>query len=432
MLQLPWSPASWVRDTVASLVFAVLWGTSGQVWAGQGRIELLLERAGATPLREPHFVPIGHSQPAPQGDHEIVAVGFSAASNIDDTTASLLADLPNLTIIGFDGPCPTARPLQILPHCSKVQSLYFRQIELDEATMQRVAMLKRLTVFHASDAMISDAAARPLRQLTQLKKVDLSRNPVSHVTIDHLGSSRDLEVLIVSYTDIAKLPDGFAARFPSLRQFEAKATPLTDESVGQMAAIACLEKVSLRCTQITDQGVLDLARLVNLRRLDVSDTGIDGLTLHSLFRLKHLEYLDVSGNAITDETLLALPLSGSLMTLNCGGMLLSDKSLIHIASMPRVVELTVSGTLMTDEGLKSSLAYGRLSRINMVGTRVTDESIEVIAASRTLREVSLSSGFVTAEGIQRLRKLRPRLSVIYIDTGVRSRGAMRNPFLGDG
>lgn len=151
-----------------------------------------------------------------------------------------------------------------------------------------------------TDTAIADASGRNVRnldgieRLTQLERLDLSRNP--GIDITGLGQMTGLIELIISdcgLTDVDEL--GGLGRLVSL---DLSDNPdLSD--IGAVGLLSSLESLNLSGTAVTD--IADLAALPRLTTLNLSDCEIEDFS--ALAVLQSLEYLDLSDTGISRSEL---------------------------------------------------------------------------------------------------------------------------------
>jgi len=94
-----------------------------------------------------------------------------------------------------------------------------------------------------------------------------------------------------------------------------------------------------------------------------------------------------------------------------------DRGLEYIARAPELEGLTIEPVafldppLITDAGLQRASAHLRASCLSLQATRITDESVPCIAQMRRLRLIDLRHSCLTPQGVDRLKRLRPDLTV---------------------
>lgn len=87
----------------------------------------------------------------------------------------------------------------------------------------------------------------------------------------------------------------------------------------------------------------------------------------------------------------------------------------ELGRLPYLERLTLCDTAITDAGLIHLSALNRLRAVDLSGTRITDAGIPAIAAIPSLEMIDLSETRITAAGQQRLRSLKPGVTIAMFD-----------------
>ena len=97
--------------------------------------------------------------------------------------------------------------------------------------------------------------------------------------------------------------------------FSFSKTPITDESLKDVAKLQNLEELNLRSTDITDAGLKGVAKLQKLTKLNLEYTQITDEGLKDVAKLQKLGYLNLKFTRITDEGLQDVAKLKNLATL---------------------------------------------------------------------------------------------------------------------
>lgn len=162
---------------------------------------------------------------------------------------------------------------------------------------------------------------------------------------------------------------------------------------------------------------LDDARLTPLSRDDLSDLCLARCSLQpeSLRRItpqRSLNWLDLTGLPVQSTDVMRLcPTPTTLRQLSLEATAVDDTLTGWLAKAEVLQELDLSWTRAGDACLASLPASLPLETLWLTGSQVSDHSLERIAAFKHLQRVDLQRTAVTAAGRQRLRELRPDLTL---------------------
>jgi uncharacterized membrane protein len=102
----------------------------------------------------------------------------------------------------------------------------------------------------------------------------------------------------------------------------------------------------------------------------------------------------------------------SIVDLNLAGTALDDAELRAIGELPAATHLRLARNELTDAALAHVAAAAHLAYLNLYGNAaITDAGLDTLAGIATLREVFLWQTGVTPAGAERLRSMRPDLTV---------------------
>lgn len=153
----------------------------------------------------------------------------------------------------------------------------FRSKAFDDEGVKGIAGLK-LERLELRDLNISDDGVLPLKDMTSLKKVELSElNNVTEEALKTVFSSwKDLESLyLFSMTSSDDVTKTIAANMPKLKFLTLRASvgKLTDASIDEICKLQNLESLDLRENAgFTIDGMMKLAQIKSLRKLYIKGT----------------------------------------------------------------------------------------------------------------------------------------------------------------
>ena len=153
---------------------------------------------------------------------------------------------------------------------------------------------------------LTDEHLEPLRFLTDLEILDLSRNPFGDAGLARLAKLHRLRVLQLDRTQVSDAGMESLKGLKDLRDLDLSETLVTDKGLQILKRAPSLERLQLRGLQITDKGLRHLRGLRTLRTLILGETRITGAGLDELTSLSSLESLDLSRTQISDQDLIRL------------------------------------------------------------------------------------------------------------------------------
>ncbi len=166
---------------------------------------------------------------------------------------------------------------------------------------------------------VTDEYLAPLRFLTGLEQLDLSRNSFGDAGLAHLAGLRELEVLHLDKTAVGDAGLKHLKGMKKLKTLYLSETRVTDKGLEALKELPELDELLLDGTQITDKGLRHLQDLAGLRVLALGETGVTAAGLDHLTNLVNLEVLNLRGTRISDQDLSRLRGLKNLKSLDLRG-----------------------------------------------------------------------------------------------------------------
>jgi Leucine-rich repeat (LRR) protein len=145
---------------------------------------------------------------------------------------------------------------------------------IDDAALELLAPLYRLTSLNLSDAALSNDQLQHLGSLPSLASLVLSDTPVSDDGLAHLRGLRRLEMISLCGTQVTDAGLVHLAALPTLRIVDLSHTQVGDDGLAHLAALPNLNWLLLKGDRITDAGLEHLHSLKSLRQLNLMDTKV--------------------------------------------------------------------------------------------------------------------------------------------------------------
>lgn len=205
--------------------------------------------------------------------------------------------------------------------------------KIDAKILQEMyEVLQLLQALYLRTCKIKSEELENISNLTSLRKLGVSMNPVTDEGLKHISLVKDLKTLnLFSCTSVTDIGLSYIANLSSLVSLNIHGCfRITDAGLSSISVIPSLEGLDLcGCERITDYGVTCLSKLASLKMLSVGFCRkVTDLGISSLRDLHKLEKLDISWTKVTDT------------------------SLSYMSSFPRLVNLNMSSTAVSNSGLK--------------------------------------------------------------------------------
>lgn len=312
---------------------------------------------------------------------------------------------------GRVGEIPTAR-------LSEADQNYLKSLDPESAVVKRIRNLGGeighdrglargpvTRVKFRYDSKLTDADLQPLKGLTQLQELALSRTAVTDAGLEHLQGVPKLQRLDLAGTKITDAGLKRLSALPQLRELELANTPITDAGLGHLKALSQLEKLSLDYTQVTDAGLKHVQGLPQLRVLGLSETQVTDAGLQQLAGLNQLRQLSLGSKACTGSGLKHLQGLPSLQSLSLSGAAATDAGLEQVQAFPKLKELILIGGNVTDAGLGRIKGLTQLQMLMLSGSAVTDAGLQHLKGLTELQHLGLSAASLTDAGLEHLQGL---------------------------
>jgi hypothetical protein len=215
------------------------------------------------------------------------------------------SDVHSVHIVSAGGPAgqlqvsaeQSRRAFTVVAKLPKLRWLRVERAVVRKADLQRLSCLAELTDVTIDGCDIRDDDLGPLRDATNVRRLNLNRQPLSDKALPHLRGMSRLQSLGLGLTNITD--DGLAElrHFPELRELWLFNTAVSDRGMRGVA----------QCRQVGDQGASELAVLDHLRYLNLSSTPITDAGIRPLARLSNLDEALFGGTSVTKGGIEQIP-----------------------------------------------------------------------------------------------------------------------------
>ncbi|KAF4528791.1 hypothetical protein B566_EDAN017316 [Ephemera danica] len=240
--------------------------------------------------------------------------------------------------------------------------------------------------------------ALPRLNLKGLTRLDVSRNLLSRLDMDTLGSARELTFLNASNNELSHFPEGVRG-LSGLRDLDLSGNRMnTLPEPGVLASLHSLRSLRLARNQLTSLGSGAVQGLPRLTALSLADNRLAALAPGALSNLPALAELDLARNAIE-----ALPMSSfarlpALRAASLQGNRLKEFDANVFDGAPRLLLLDLSHNELRH------LNWGRPAWGNPWGGRDEPSATGDRAEARSPQPARISRGF---KGISRALEAGP-------------------------
>jgi hypothetical protein len=198
----------------------------------------------------------------------------------------------------------------------------------------------RITHIGSSGIAIADDLLHWLGPLPSLREFRAYDSTITDQSLDQISRWRGLEHFEVygpplrgSYEGGAKITDSgieFLARLTNLREIYLQSLDITDAAAHIISQLSSLETVGLRyCAGVTDAALIPLARLPRLRHLDLCGSKITDAGIETILKLKDLQILEL---------------------YECPN--LTEAGILRLMELPALTQLDIDASSVSEETLK--------------------------------------------------------------------------------
>jgi hypothetical protein len=161
-----------------------------------------------------------------------------------------------------------------------VTYVYLQGEQCDDESLRSACRLPWLEELSVVNTSVTDASAEDIRQLRNLRSLDLRLNRITKRPLRHIGEMTELRMLTLSMK-----------RFP---------VPVRDEEMVFLKRLTKLERLNLWSANLNDAWLVYLKGLANLTSLELSDTAMTADGLNHLKGLSNLRaVLSLHGTRFT-------------------------------------------------------------------------------------------------------------------------------------
>ena len=169
--------------------------------------------------------------------------------------------------------------------------------DTDLKYLKQLDQLKRL----GCAPEVTEAGLAHLKELRQLRHLDLSERRVTGATFEHIVALAELEELHLGLTDTGDAELERLETMTRLRWLGLGGTKITDAGLRHLEGLTRLEHLTLNQTQIGDAGVEHLKGLKQLKELGLGQTRVSDASLEHLTGFQHLVRLELQRTKVSAE-----------------------------------------------------------------------------------------------------------------------------------
>jgi len=160
-----------------------------------------------------------------------------------------------------------------------------RGLKLERASdgdLAKVGKWSKLQRLLAWISPITDAGVGHLKDMKELKKLDLSRTKISDAGLAAIKDLKGLQELDLSQTPITDAGLACLKNMKGLRRLDLATNQITDAGLVHIGELKKLQTLNLGGTKITDAGLVNLGELKGLRKLEVWTTKVTNAGVQEL------------------------------------------------------------------------------------------------------------------------------------------------------
>jgi hypothetical protein len=194
---------------------------------------------------------------------------------------------------------------------------------------------------------------------------------------------------------------------PELKQVELRAPPVTEAGLAHLGQCKDLQALTIQCEKLSPKHVQAIASLKGLRKLTLSCAGLTDEVLQKLAALNNLEELHIGSAEATVKSIKIIGQLKRLRTLSLDGLELTEKDLAHLSGLENLEELSAEVAEVTDDGVKHLQELKKLRRLSLVCPAMTDASLKRLTPLQTLEHFSLEYRKLSPEALAEFQKAFP-------------------------
>jgi len=263
-----------------------------------------------------------------------------------------------------------------------------------KVTANRLEDLPKEPFFVASIGLndnekVTDDELRLLKDLKQLRELNLSLTPVTNAGMQHLAKLTNLSVLNLYFTSVGDDGLQYLAKLEKLTSLNLAQTKITDVGVKHLTNLRNLTVLSFHGTKSGDKGLEHIKNLIKINALNGGYLTTDDGLKH-LGQMKQLTALTFYQSQVTGSGLVHLPDPEKLMFLSLQTSAVTDSGLQNISKCKNLKTLKLLHTQIADAGLKHLESFKRLELLDLQETKVTTTGIN--ALSKKLPQCKITYG----------------------------------------
>jgi serine/threonine protein kinase/Leucine-rich repeat (LRR) protein len=303
--------------------------------------------------------------------------------------------------------------------------------EITDAGMDHVAKLATLNVLVIEHTRVGDAGLAKLRDLKEMLSVNLGRTQVTDDGLAIVGEWRRLQVgLILTQTAITDKGLSHLKNLSELRQLDLSETKITDAGLPHLQNLKALQTLDVRKTKVTPAGIQALAAALPQCRIEYDGGVIEPKApadpdrkaaeyVISVGGMVHVNDQDryikavaelpkdpfrltcvlLENKQVTDAGLAVFKDCKNLTQIHVSNTAMSDVGLANFKGCTNLNLITLSGTKITDAGLAHLNGFNKLTALTLNITQVTDAGLAQLKDCKVLRNLHVSGTIVSDAGL---------------------------------
>jgi hypothetical protein len=177
-------------------------------------------------------------------------------------------------------------------------------VEINDENLSLIGKLKKLVELNVERTNLSDADARHLTGLTELRKLILNNTALTPEGLKFIEHFTKLEVLKLASVNAGGMSKVSMKDFASLRVLDLGLTNMTNNELKKLTVLPHIEDINLNKNNINDDGIEFLVKLKGLRYISLVDTRVTARGLRRLAQLPKLGVIVLRKSRYAPDALL--------------------------------------------------------------------------------------------------------------------------------
>ncbi|CAI9743535.1 adhesion G-protein coupled receptor G6-like [Octopus vulgaris] len=295
-----------------------------------------------------------------------------------------------------------------LPELKEIDLSNNKISEIEPRFLEHVPELQKLDLSKNSISKIETAF---LEHVPKLQKLNLSNNQISNTGKGFIKNLLELEELDLSNNNISKIEPGFLEHVPKLQKLDLSKNSISKIEPAFLEHVPKLQKLNLSNNQISNTGKGFIKNLRKLEELDLSNNKISEIEPGFIEHVPELQKLDLSRNEILNIEPGFLKKVPELEKLDLSNNQISNIPEEFFDNLQDLEDLNLSNNQITNIGQGFIKNHHELEELNLSGNLISNIGQRIFINLTKFGNLDLSNNNISniergfLENVPELQKL---------------------------